>query len=263
MNHTCIEVRHPSPERTEVWLNRPEVRNAFNDAMIAELTQAFAAIARDRRVRVVLLAAQGKAFCAGADLNWMRAMADYSWDQNRADAQGLADMLWTLDQCPVPIVGRLQGDCYAGGMGLAAVCDVRLASQSMQFCLSEARLGLMPATISPYVVRAMGASAARRYFVTSERFSATQAQAMGLVHEVSAPDALDASTEAMLDTLIANGPDAVRACKRLVRDVEGRPIDEALRGETARRIADIRASDEGKEGLQSFLNKRAPNWLVP
>jgi methylglutaconyl-CoA hydratase len=263
MNHTCIEVRHPSPERTEVWLNRPEVRNAFNDAMIAELTQAFAAIARDRRVRVVLLAAQGKAFCAGADLNWMRAMADYSWDQNRADAQGLADMLWTLDQCPVPIVGRLQGDCYAGGMGLAAVCDVRLASQSMQFCLSEARLGLMPATISPYVVRAMGASAARRYFVTSERFSATQAQAMGLVHEVCAPEALDASTEAMLDTLIANGPDAVRACKRLVRDVEGRPIDEALRGETARRIADIRASDEGKEGLQSFLNKRAPNWLVP
>ncbi len=263
MNHTCIEVRHPSPERTEVWLNRPEVRNAFNDAMIAELTQAFAAIARDRRVRVVLLAAQGKAFCAGADLNWMRAMADYSWDQNRADAQGLADMLWTLDQCPVPIVGRLQGDCYAGGMGLAAVCDVRLASQSMQFCLSEARLGLMPATISPYVVRAMGASAARRYFVTSERFSATQAQAMGLVHEVCAPEALDASTEAMLDTLIANGPDAVRACKRLVRDVEGRPIDEALRGETARRIADIRASDEGKEGLQSFLNKCAPNWLVP
>ena len=263
MNHTCIEVRHPSPERTEVWLNRPEVRNAFNDAMIAELTQAFAAIARDRRVRVVLLAAQGKAFCAGADLNWMRAMADYSWDQNRADAQGLADMLWTLDQCPVPIVGRLQGDCYAGGMGLAAVCDVRLASQSMQFCLSEARLGLMPATISPYVVRAMGASAARRYFVTSERFSATQAQALGLVHEVCAPEALDASTEAMLDTLIANGPDAVRACKRLVRDVEGRPIDEALRGETARRIADIRASDEGKEGLQSFLNKRAPNWLVP
>jgi len=263
MSHICIEVRHPSPERTEVWLNRPEVRNAFNDAMIAELTQAFAAIARDRRVRVVLLAAQGKAFCAGADLNWMRAMADYSWDQNRADAQGLADMLWTLDQCPVPIVGRLQGDCYAGGMGLAAVCDVRLASQSMQFCLSEARLGLMPATISPYVVRAMGASAARRYFVTSERFSATQAQTMGLVHEVCAPDALDASTEAMLDTLIANGPDAVRACKQLVRDVEGRPIDEALRGETARRIADIRASDEGKEGLQSFLNKRAPNWLVP
>ena len=263
MSTTCIEVRHPSPERTEVWLNRPEVRNAFNDAMIAELTQAFAAIARDRRVRVVLLAAQGKAFCAGADLNWMRAMADYSWDQNRADAQGLADMLWTLDQCPVPIVGRLQGDCYAGGMGLAAVCDVRLASQSMQFCLSEARLGLMPATISPYVVRAMGASAARRYFVTSERFSATQAQAMGLVHEVCAPEALDASTEAMLDTLIANGPDAVRACKRLVRDVEGRPIDEALRGETARRIADIRASDEGKEGLQSFLNKRPPNWLIP
>ena len=263
MDHTCIEVRRPSPERTEVWLNRPQVRNAFNDAMIAELTQAFAAIASDRQVRVVLLAAHGSAFCAGADLNWMRAMADYSWEQNRADAQGLADMLWTLDQCPVPIVGRLQGDCYAGGMGLAAVCDVRLASASMQFCLSEARLGLMPATISPYVVRAMGASAARRYFVTAERFSASQAQAMGLVHEVCAPDALEASTEAMVQTLLANGPDAVRACKQLVRDVEGRPIDTALRSETARRIADIRASAEGKEGLQSFLNKRPPNWLLP
>ena len=187
MSYTCIEVRHPSPERTEVWLNRPDVRNAFNDAMIAELTQAFSEIARDPHVRVVLLTGHGKAFCAGADLNWMRAMADYSWEQNRADAQGLADMLWTLDQCPVPIVGRLHGDCYAGGMGLAAVCDVRLSSASMQFCLSEARLGLMPATISPYVVRAMGASAARRYFVTAERFSAAQAQAMGLVHEVCAP----------------------------------------------------------------------------
>ena len=263
MSTTCIEVRHPSPERTEVWLNRPEVRNAFNDAMIAELTQAFADIARDPKVRVVLLTGHGKAFCAGADLNWMRAMADYSWDQNRADAQGLADMLWTLDQCPVPIVGRLQGDCYAGGMGLASVCDVRLASASMQFCLSEARLGLMPATISPYVVRAMGASAARRYFVTAERFTATQAQAMGLVHEVCAPDALDASVEAMLETVVQNGPAAVRLCKQLVRDVEARALDADLRAETARRIADIRASDEGKEGLQSFLNKRPPNWLIP
>jgi methylglutaconyl-CoA hydratase len=227
------------------------------------LTQAFAAIARDARVRVVLLAAHGKAFCAGADLNWMRAMAEYSWDHNRADAQGLADMLWTLDQCPVPIVGRLQGDCYAGGMGLASVCDVRLASEGMQFCLSEARLGLMPATISPYVVRAMGASAARRYFVTAERFTAAHAQAMGLVHEVCSADTLDASVEAMLTTVAQNGPAAVRLCKQLVRDVEARPIDADLRAETARRIADIRASDEGKEGLQSFLNKRTPNWLLP
>ena len=263
MSPTCIEVRHPCPERTEVWLNRPEVRKAFNDAMIAELTQAFTDIARDPQVRVVLLTGHGKAFCAGADLNWMRAMADYSWDQNCTDAQGLADMLWALDQCPVPIVGRLQGDCYAGGMGLASVCDVRLASASMQFCLSEARLGLMPATISPYVVRAMGASAARRYFVTAERFTASQAQAMGLVHEVCAPDALDASVEAMLETVVQNGPAAVRLCKQLVRDVESRPIDADLRAETARRIADIRASDEGKEGLQSFLNKRPPNWLIP
>ena len=262
MSTTCIEVRHPSPERTEVWLNRPEVRNAFNDAMIAELTRAFADIARDPQVRVVLLTGHGKAFCAGADLNWMRAMADYSWDQNRTDAQGLADMLWALDQCPVPIVGRLQGDCYAGGMGLASVCDVRLASASMQFCLSEARLGLMPATISPYVVRAMGASAARRYFVTAERFSAAQAHALGMVHELCEIQALDAKVAEIVAALVANGPAAVKACKQLVRDVAGQPISAELRAETARRIADIRASEEGKEGLQSFLGKRPANWLV-
>jgi methylglutaconyl-CoA hydratase len=211
---------------------------------------------------VVLLAAHGKAFCAGADLNWMRAMADYSWEQNRADAQRLADMLWTLDQCPVPVVGRVQGDCYAGGMGLASICDVLMASSNVTFCLSEARLGLLPATISPYVIRAMGAQAARRYFTTAERLSAAQAHAMGLVHELCEPEALDAKVAEIVATLVANGPAAVKACKQLVRDVAGQDITEALRAETARRIADIRASDEGKEGLQSFLGKRPANWQV-
>ena len=244
-----------------VTLNRPDVRNAFNAELIAALTQAFEDLSKRDDLRVVVLGAKGKAFCAGADLNWMRAMADYSWEQNHADAQKLATMLWTLYQCPVPIVGRVQGDCYAGGMGLAAVCDVLLASDNVTFCLSEARLGLSPATISPYVVRAMGEQAARRYFVTAERFSATQAHAMGLVHEVCPADELDARVAQMVETLAANGPKAVRACKKLVRDVAGLPIDEALRNETARRIADIRASDEGKEGLQSFLQKRKPGWL--
>ena len=257
-----LEILRPSPQVAQVWLNRPDVRNAFNDEVIAELTRTFADLARDTHLRVVMLAARGKAFCAGADLNWMRAMADYSWEQNRADAQQLADMLWTLDQCPVPIVGRLQGDCYAGGMGLASVCDVLVASTQVTFCLSEARLGLLPATISPYVVRAMGAQAARRYFVTAERFSATQAHALGMVHEVCEPEALDAKVSELVATLVANGPAAVKACKQLVRDVAGRPITDDLRAETARRIADIRASAEGKEGLQSFLGKRSPNWLV-
>ena len=244
-----------------VTLNRPEVRNAFNAELIAALTVAFEELSTRDDLRVVVLGANGKAFCAGADLNWMRAMADYSWEQNHADAKKLADMLWTLYQCPVPIVGRIQGDCYAGGMGLAAVCDVLVASDNVTFCLSEARLGLSPATISPYLVRAMGEQAARRYFVTAERFSATQAHAMGLVHEVCPAEELDARVAQMIGTLAANGPKAARACKKLVRDVAGVPLDDTLRNETARRIADIRASDEGKEGLQSFLQKRKPGWL--
>jgi methylglutaconyl-CoA hydratase len=257
-----LELIRPSAHIAEVWLNRPDVRNAFNDEVIAELTQTFADLSADTDVRVVQLGARGKAFCAGADLNWMRAMADYSWEQNRADAQRLADMLWTLDQCPVPVVGRVQGDCYAGGMGLASICDVLVASSNVTFCLSEARLGLLPATISPYVIRAMGAQAARRYFTTAERLSAAQAHAMGLVHELCEPEALDAKVAEIVATLVANGPAAVKACKQLVRDVAGQDITEALRVETARRIADIRASDEGKEGLQSFLGKRSPNWQV-
>jgi methylglutaconyl-CoA hydratase len=190
----------------------------------------------------------------------MRTMSGYSWEENRADAQKLADMLWTLDQCPVPIVGRLQGDCYAGGMGLASVCDVLIASDNVTFCLSEARLGLLPGTISPYVIRAMGTQAAKRYMVTAERFSATQAHAMGMVHELCTPESLDAKVAELVGVLCGNGPQALRACKKLVQDVAGKPIDEALRIETARRIADIRASNEGKEGLQSFLQKRPAQW---
>ena len=256
-----LDVSRPTPHVARVWLNRPEVRNAFNDDVIAALTATFEALARDQDLRVVVLGAHGKAFCAGADLNWMKAMAGYDWAQNRADAQKLADMLWTLDQCPVPVVGRIQGDCYAGGMGLAAVCDVLVAADHATFCLSEARLGLLPATISPYVARALGVQASRRYMVTAERFSAAQAHAMGMVHELATADTLDARVDDIVATLVNNGPAAVRACKALVRDVADQPITAELRSETARRIADVRASDEGREGLASFLNKRAPNWV--
>jgi methylglutaconyl-CoA hydratase len=244
-----------------VYLDRPDVRNAFNDGVIGELTRTFADLGADASLRCIVLGGHGKAFCAGADLNWMRAMAGYSWEQNRADAQALADMLWTIYSCPVPVVGRIHGDCYAGGLGLAAVCDVLVAADGVQFCLSEAKLGLLPATIGPYVVRAMGEQAARRWFITAERFSAAQAQAMGFVHELVVPEALDTKVDELVAALVANGPMAVRACKKLVQDVGGRDIDAGLRAETARRIADIRASDEGREGIQSFLGKRAPNWL--
>ena len=263
MNTRLIEVTRPSPHVARVFLNRPDVRNAFNEASIVELTRVFEALSKDDTLRAIVLGGHGKAFCAGADLGWMRAMADYTWEQNRADAQALADMLWTMYHCPVPIVARIHGDCYAGGVGLAAVCDVLIAAQGVHFCLSEARLGLLPATISPYVIRALGEQASRRYFVTAERFSAAQALALGFVHEVCADDGLDAAVDAIVATLVANGPMAVRACKALVQDVAGQPITAALREETARRIADIRASGEGREGVQSFLNKRKPGWLPP
>ena len=254
--------RHGShgPHVAEVWLNRPEVRNAFNDSVITELTAAFQELAADTSLRAIVLAGHGKAFCAGADLSWMKAMAGYSWQDNQADAARLAEMLWILYSCPVPIVGRIQGDCYAGGMGLAAVCDVLVAAQGVHFCLSEARLGLLPATIAPYVVRALGEQASKRYFVTAERFTAEQALALGFVHEVVAPDALDVKVAQIVSTLVANGPQALRACKQLVHDVAGQPITPALRQDTARRIADIRVGEEGREGVQAFLQKRDPVW---
>jgi methylglutaconyl-CoA hydratase len=263
MSAATLDIRREGPHVAHVWLNRPEVRNAFNDAVIGELTAAFKSLGAEPGLRAIVLGGHGKAFCAGADLSWMRTMADYTWAQNHADAAALAEMLWTLWSCPVPIVGRIQGDCYAGGVGLAAVCDVLVAVEGMHFCLSEAKLGLLPATIGPYVVRGLGEQAARRYFVSAERFSAAQAQRLGLVHEVVTPEQLDAEVSAIVASITANGPAAVKACKQLVKDVAGRPIDAAVRDDTARRIADIRASTEGREGVQAFLNKREPSWRAP
>jgi methylglutaconyl-CoA hydratase len=245
-----------------VTLNRPDVRNAFNAELIAELTAAFTDLGRRADLRAIVLAAEGKAFCAGADLNWMKAMAGYSWDENHADATRLADMLWAIYSCPVPVIARVQGDVYAGGVGLVACADIVVAVDTAGFCLSEAKLGLLPATIRPYVVKALGEQASRRYFVTAERFSAVDAKSLGLVHEVVAADALDAKVDELVTAICANGPAAVRACKQLVKDVAGREITPALRDDTARRIADIRASDEGREGVQSFLNKAKPSWLA-
>ena len=246
-----------------VWLDRPDVRNALNGVLIRDLAAAFAAFAADAGVRAIVLGGSGKAFCAGADLAFMREVGGYTWEQNRADAETLAEMLWTLYTCPVPVVARIHGDCYAGGLGIASVCDIRVVAEGVNFSLSEARLGLLPATISPYVVRAMGEQAARRYFVTAERFGAAEAKGMGFAHEVTAADALDAKVEELVAALVANGPMATRACKKLVQDVAGREITPELRAETARRIADIRASAEGREGVSSFLEKRKPSWLLP
>ena len=259
---TMLDIRRPSAHVAEVWLNRPELRNAFNSELIGELAQAFGSLGQDAQLRAIVLGGHGKAFCAGGDLNWMRAMADYTWAQNKADADVLADMLHTVYSCPVPVVGRVHGDCYAGGLGLAAACDVLVAAEGMHFCLSEAKLGLLPATIGPYVVRALGPQAARRYFITAERFSAARAHALGFVHELATPDTLDARVAEVVAALVANGPAAVKASKRLVQDLAGREITPELRDDTARRIADIRASAEGREGVSAFLAKREPAWRL-
>ncbi len=243
-------------------LSRPEVRNAFNDEVIAELTQAFRQVSEDRSVRCVVLAAEGPAFCAGADLNWMRRMADYTREENLADASKLADMLSAIYACRQPVIARVQGDVYAGGMGLVAAADMAVSVDTAQYCLSEVKLGLIPATISPYVIRAMGARAAHRYFLTAERFSAAEAHRVGLVHEVTTADRLDDVVSQWVQSLTSASPHAVQVCKRLVQDVAEREIDAALVARTVAGIADIRASAEGKEGVQSFLQKRKPNWLL-
>ncbi|HTH59992.1 MAG TPA: enoyl-CoA hydratase/isomerase family protein [Paraburkholderia sp.] len=243
-----------------VTLNRPEVRNAFNEAMIAELTSAFEAFNERDDVRAVVLAANGKAFCAGADLHWMKKMAGYSDDENRADAMRLARMLSVVYACEKPVIARVHGDAYAGGMGLVCAADIVVAAEGAHFCLSEARLGLMPATIAPYVIRALGEQASRRYFVTAEVLDCASAERLGLVSERVSADQLDATVQRIADALCANSPNAVRECKRLVQQVAGRTIDDALIEDTAIRIARIRASDEGREGVSSFLDKRAPSW---
>jgi methylglutaconyl-CoA hydratase len=245
-----------------VTLNRAEMRNAFNDTVIAELAQVFGDLGAREDVRCIVLAAKGPAFCAGADLNWMKRMADYTREDNLADAGALAQMLQAVYTCPKPTIAKVQGDVYAGGTGLVAACDIAVALDTVHFCLSESRLGLLPATISPYVIRAMGARAAHRYFLTAERFDAREAHRIGLLHEVVHSGHLDDKVGEIVQALVAAGPAAVRACKRLVQDVAGREIDAALVGETVEAIADIRSSPEGREGVQSFLQKRKPNWLL-
>jgi methylglutaconyl-CoA hydratase len=243
-----------------VTLDRPEIRNAFDDALIAALTQTLRELDADDGVRAVVLGGNGPAFCAGADLNWMKRMAGYSYEQNLADAQALAGMLKTLDRMAKPTLARVHGPAFAGGVGLVAACDVAIGVPEAKFCLSEAKLGLSPATISPYVVRAMGERMARRYFLTAEVFDAAEASRIGLLTAVAPAEKLDAEIDAILGHLAQGGPQALAKIKDLIRAVAMRPVDDAMIGDTARRIAEIRVSPEGKEGIASFLEKRKPAW---
>ena len=245
-----------------ITLTQPEIRNAFSDEVIVALMQAFETAGSRPDVRAIVLAAEGPAFCAGANLNWMSRMADYSRDENRVDAGELAKMLRSIYECPKPTIARVQGDVYAGGVGLVACCDMAVAVESAVFCLSEVKIGLMPATISPYVIRAMGARAAHRYFLTGERFNAREAHRIGFVHEVAEAEQLDSVVDQWLKHLLSAGPEAVKACKRLVIDVAEREINDQLIAATVEGIAEIRASSEGKEGVQAFLAKRKPSWLT-
>lgn len=243
-------------------LNRPEIRNAFDDAQIERLTRALREAEADSRVRVVVIAGNGPAFCAGADLNWMKRMAGYGYEQNLADAAALAEMLRTLDRMTKPTLARVHGPAFAGGTGLVAACDIALGTPEAKFCLSEAKLGLSPATISPYVVRAMGARMARRYFLTAEVFDAEEAFRIGLLSALVPTAELDATLEATLKHLLAGGPRAMAEIKDLIRAVSAGTIDAAMIADTARRIAEIRVTAEGREGIASFLEKRKPAWMA-
>lgn len=243
-----------------VTMNRPEKHNAFDDAVIAELRQAFDELAIRQDVRVVVLASAGKNFSAGADLGWMKRMAEYDYDDNLADARLLAGMLRSLHDLPQPTIARVQGAAFGGAVGLVSCCDMAVATERASFALSEVKIGLVPATISPYVIKAIGERAARRYFTTAERFGADVAQRIGLVSEVVPEEALDDSLEQLVSSLLQNGPSAVRQAKQLVHDVAGREISPELVEGTCELIARIRISEEGQEGLGAFLGKRPPSW---
>ena len=246
-----------------VTLDRPDVRNAFDEVVIKKLARVFHDIAADTGIRVVVLAGNGPAFCAGADLNWMKRMATYGHDENLADARALAQMLAALDRLPQPTIARVHGPAFAGGTGLVAACDMAIGTPQAKFCFSEAKLGLSPATISPYVLRAIGERAARRYFLSAEVFDAEEALRIGMLSMLVPAPELDATIEGLLQHLLAGGPQAHAKIKNLIRAVAGRPVDEALMADTAQRIAEIRVSPEGREGIASFLDKRKASWCSP
>jgi methylglutaconyl-CoA hydratase len=245
-----------------VTLNRPEVHNAFDEASIAQLTDALLALDDDPRARAVVLLGAGESFCAGADLKWMERMAGYAYEQNLADAGGLARLLWTLANLSKPTIARVHGNAFGGGVGLVACCDIAIAAQQASFALSEAKLGLIPATIAPYVIEAIGARRARRYMLTAETFDAGEAYRIGLVHDlVPSVEELDTRINEVLGALLVAGPQAQVAVKALVRAVAHRPIDERVVSDTAERIAKVRASEEGREGIAAFLARRSPAWV--
>ena len=259
--YTTLRVTADGPVAT-VTLARPDVRNAFDEAMIGELTRAFAGFEAGGALRAVVLTGEGGTFCAGADVHWMRRAAGYSPEENREDARRMARMLRTIDTCPLPVVGKIRGAAIGGGVGLTAVCDVAIAAADTVFSLAEVKLGILPAAISPYVLRAIGARHARDCFLTGERFDAVEARRIGLVHAAVEAAGLDAAVDGKIAAILTSGPEAVTAAKRLIERIAPMEIDAAF-SVTADAIAERRASAEGKEGLSAFLEKRRPSWSRP
>ncbi|WP_286240750.1 enoyl-CoA hydratase/isomerase family protein [Neptuniibacter halophilus] len=262
MSNQFVLLEKDSRGVAQLIINRPEVHNAFDDDVIEQLISRLEACDQDPDVRVLVLRSNGKNFSAGADLAWMKRMAQNSYQENLQDAGRLAVLMERLNSLSKPTIALVQGAAYGGAVGLAACCDIVIASEASQFCLSEVKIGLIPAVISPYVVRAIGERQSRRYFVTAEAFSATQARDFGLVHEVVADvEMLDDACNRMIDQLRRNSPQGMHAAKELIFAVSGKVIDQDVIDDTARRIAEIRVSSEGQEGLGSFLQKRKPNWI--
>ena len=259
MNYQALDVRVDSGVAT-VWMNRPERHNAFDDTLIVELQAAFSVLDDDAATRVIVLAGHGKSFSAGADLNWMRRAAAYGLEENLRDARALAAMLRTIDRTRKPTVARVHGAALGGGTGLACACNIAIASTDASFATTEVKFGIVPATIGPYVVRAIGERMASRYFLTAERFDAHEARRIGMVHDVCAPEALDERVRSVAQSLLAGGPNAQAAAKLLLRTITHRTIDDALIEDTARCIAELRATPEAKEGVGAFLDKRDPGW---
>ena len=259
--YETLEIEHVGQVAT-LWMNRPEVFNAFNETLIQDLSDACAALEADAGVRVVVLAGRGKHFSAGADLNWMKRAAAHGHEENLADARRFAGMLRALSDLSKPTIARVQGAALGGGTGLAAACDMAIASEDAAFSTSEVKFGIIPSVISPYVLRAIGPRHALRYFQTAERINAQRALAIGLVGEVVAVDALDEAVSNLANTLIVGAPLAQKAAKDLIAAVAGRPIDDVICEETAQRIARQRATEEARDGISAFLDKRPPAWLL-
>ena len=260
MPFQSLEIELTGPVAT-LWMNRPDRHNAFDEILIAELTAACIALDADQYVRVVILAGRGKSFSAGADLNWMKRAANNGLDDNLDDARALANMLRTLAEMTKPTIARVHGAALGGGMGLAAACDIAVASSAAVFATSEVKFGIIPAAISPYVLRAIGPRQAYRYFQSAERIAADRAREIGLVHETVAPEQLDATIQNIVSALLDGGPQAQTAAKELIRAVDGQVINQTLVEDTAHRIAHLRATPEAREGIGAFLEKRPPAWI--